>query len=263
MIPTTVLSALVKNGVYKDIFLADNFAKIPAEPFAVPWWFRTEFDVPAVPGRGRAVLEFDGINYRADIWLNGKKIADTSQIYGAFRQFRLDVTDGIRPGARNALAVMILPVEPGALTMGFVDWNPKAPDSNMGIWRPVRLRLTGDLVVHSPFVQTRLDLKTLKEARLTVSAEIENKAGEPREGTLNGRIGDIRFSRPVALAAHEKKNGRGDAGGLSPARDPRSPRLVDARSGDARALHLEPGSGPRRTGLRRGVDAVRHPRDRR
>jgi len=205
MIPTTVLSALVKNGVYKDIFLADNFAKIPAEPFAVPWWFRTEFDVPAVPGRGRAVLEFDGINYRADIWLNGKKIADTSQIYGAFRQFRLDVTDGIRPGARNALAVMILPVEPGALTMGFVDWNPKAPDSNMGIWRPVRLRLTGDLVVHSPFVQTRLDLKTLKEARLTVSAEIENKAGEPREGTFNGRIGDIRFSRPVALAAHEKK----------------------------------------------------------
>ncbi|MHB8055075.1 MAG: glycoside hydrolase family 2 protein [Candidatus Aminicenantales bacterium] len=89
--------------------------------------------------------------------------------------------------------------------MGFVDWNPKAPDSNMGIWRPVRLRRTGDLAVHVPFVQTRLDLKTLKEARLTVSAEIENKSGEAREGALEGRIGGIVFSQQVVLGPRETK----------------------------------------------------------
>jgi exo-1,4-beta-D-glucosaminidase len=204
-VPTTVLSALVKNKVYQDVYFADNFARIPKEPFQVPWWFRTEFDCLALPGRDRIELEFDGINYRANIWLNGTKIADTSQIFGAFRQFRLDVTEWIRPDGRNALAVEILPVEPGALTMGFVDWNPKAPDSNMGIWRPVRLRRTGDLAVHYPFVQTRLDLTTLKEARLTVSAEIENKAGEPREGVLEGRIGEIVFSQPVVLGPRETK----------------------------------------------------------
>ncbi len=204
-IPTTVLAALVKNKVYQDIYYADNLKRIPTDPFKVSWWFRTEFDCPAVPGRDRVELEFDGINYRANIWLNGTKIADAVRIFGTFRQFRLDVTGTVRKDARNALAVEVFPAEPGALTLGFVDWNPKPPDANLGIWRPVRVRQTGDLAVRFPFVQSRLDLKTLKEARLTVSAEIQNKAGETRNGTLEGRIGEILFAQPVSLAPGETK----------------------------------------------------------
>lgn len=204
-IPTTVLAALVKNKVYQNIYFADNLKRIPTDLFKVSWWFRTEFKCPAVPGQDRVELDFDGINYRANIWLNGTKIAGSDRIFGTFRQFRLDVTETVRKDGPNALAVEVFPAEPGALTLGFVDWNPKPPDTNLGIWRPVRVRRTGDLVVRFPFVQSRLDLKTLKEARLTVSAEIENKAGEIREGTLKGRIGEIIFARPVTLAPRETK----------------------------------------------------------
>jgi len=204
-VPTTVLSALVKNKIYQDIYFADNLAKIATDPFKVAWWFRTEFACPPVSGRARVEIEFDGINYLADVWLNGRKLADTTQMFGAFRQFRFDVTEAIRTDGPNALAVEIYPPGPGALTMGFVDWNPKPPDADMGIWRPVRVRRCGDLAVRFPFVRTHLDLETLKEAKLTVSAEVENKAGEARQGTVEGRIGGILFSRPVDLAAHETK----------------------------------------------------------
>ena len=204
-VPTTVLSALVKNKVYQDIYFADNLSRIPTDPFKVAWWFRTEFACPPVSGRERVEIEFDGINYLADVWLNGRKIADAAQMFGAFRQFRFDVTEAIRTDGPNALAVEIYPPGPGALTMGFVDWNPKPPDADMGIWRPVRVRRCGDLAVRFPFVRTHLDLETLKEAKLTVSAEVENKAGEARQGTVKGRIGGILFSRTVDLAAHETK----------------------------------------------------------
>jgi exo-1,4-beta-D-glucosaminidase len=195
----------VKNKVYQDIYYADNLTRIPTDLFKVSWWFRTEFECPPVRGQERVELEFDGINYRANIWLNGTKIADAGRIFGAFRQFRLDVTEKVHNGGANALAVEVFPAEPGALTLGFVDWNPKAPDSNLGIWRPVRVRRTGDLAVRLPFVQSRVYLKALKEARLTISAEIENKAGEVREGTLEGRIGEIVFAQPVTLAPRETK----------------------------------------------------------
>jgi exo-1,4-beta-D-glucosaminidase len=204
-VPTTVLSALVKDEVYRDVYFADNLKRIPTDAFKVSWWYRTEFRCPAGPGRDRVELEFDGINYRANVWLNGTKIADASRVFGAFRRFRFDATGAVRLDGPNALAVEVLPPGPGALTIGFVDWNPAAPDHSLGLWRPVRVRATGDVAVHFPFVKTELDLKTLKEARLTVSAELENKADRPRDCVLTGTIGEIVFSQPVKLAARETK----------------------------------------------------------
>jgi exo-1,4-beta-D-glucosaminidase len=223
-VPTTVLSALVKDHVYKDVYFSDNLKRIPTDAFKVSWWYRTEFKCPAIPGRDKVELELDGVNYRANIWLNGTKIADAGQVFGAFRRFRIDATGAARRDGSNALAVEIIPPGPGALTIGFVDWNPKAPDAELGLWRPVRVRTTGDVAVHFPFVKTSLDLKTLKEARLTVSAELENKADRPRDCVLEGRIGDIAFSQRVHLAAGETK-----AAEFAPAAYPklvvRSPRV--------------------------------------
>jgi exo-1,4-beta-D-glucosaminidase len=204
-VPTTVLAALVEGKVYKDIFFADRLKRVPAAAFKGSWWYRTEFDSLAAPGRNKVEIELDGVNYSANVWLNGTKIGDARDVFGAFRRFRFEV-DGalVREGA-NALAVEVFPPGPGALTLGFVDWNPKAPDSNLGLWRPVRVRATGDVAVRAPFVQAKLDTKTLKEARLTVSAEVENKAAQPRSVVLEGRIGEIAFSQPVSLAAGETK----------------------------------------------------------
>ena len=85
---------------------------------------------------------FEGINYSADIWLNGRQIGSREDVLGAFRMFELDVSSHLVSGA-NTLAILVYPPRPGDPTIGFVDWNPPPPDRNMGLWRGVRLRLNG------------------------------------------------------------------------------------------------------------------------
>ena len=46
VVPSTVLGTLVQNNVYRDIFMGRNLEKVPTEPFAVSWWYRTEFTLP-------------------------------------------------------------------------------------------------------------------------------------------------------------------------------------------------------------------------
>jgi exo-1,4-beta-D-glucosaminidase len=204
-VPGTVLGALVGNNVYRDIYAGKNFERIPADPFEGSWWYRTEFFVADDPAHNLFRLEFDGINYRANIWLNGKLVAGADKTAGAFRRFDFDVTGLLKPGSKNALAVEVFPPQPGDLTLGFVDWNPKPPDKNMGLWREVRLIRSGIVSLHFPFVKTRVDLDTLKEARLEISTEVRNNTGNRVSGVLEGRVEMLRFSRPVELEPGETK----------------------------------------------------------
>ncbi len=209
VVPSTVMGTLVQNNVYPDIFVGENLKAVPTKPFEVSWWYRREFLVP--PGRGtrHVRLEFDGINYRANVWLNGKKVADAAETFGPFRRFVIDVTGTARPGDRNVLAVEVFPPRKGDFTIGFVDWNPKPPDASMGIWRDVRVRTTGDVAVDNPFVMTKLDLATLKEARLTVSADLENLSSRKVAGTLEGTIGRLETRAGMAEGPMGRSETRG------------------------------------------------------
>ncbi|MCU7512894.1 MAG: glycoside hydrolase family 2 [Ignavibacteria bacterium] len=204
-VPSTVMGSLVNDKVYNDVFVGKNLSQIPEDQFTKSWWYRTEFSVPAKKGWEFVKLAFDGINYRANVWLNGKLVAKSDTLEGSFRQFELNVTGIARPGGKNVLAVEVFPPVPGEPTMGFVDWNPKSPDRNMGLYREVKLRLSGDVSVNFPFVRSTVDLKTLKSAKLTVSAEVKNNTSKKVQGTLIGEIGTIRFTKSVTLEAGENK----------------------------------------------------------
>jgi exo-1,4-beta-D-glucosaminidase len=197
-LPATVMAVLVANGVYKDIFFAKNLETIPEEPFKGPWWYRQEFDLPKEAPFTTARLIFEGINYRANIFLNGEKIAAADQTFGAFRVFDLNVSDLAMTG-RNYLAVEVLPPQPGEPTIGFVDWNPKPPDRNMGIFRPVKVKLSGPVALDHPFVSSQVDTQTLKQAKLTVTALLTNHGEKEARGTIKGEIGAIAFSQPYTL----------------------------------------------------------------
>ncbi len=221
-VPATVMAALVRNGVHKDPFFDRNLDAISLEPFKKAWWYRREFTLG--PGKLgiHTRLIFEGINYRASLWLNGKKIADRETIAGAFRTFEVDVTAGLRAGV-NALAVEVHPPQPGDFTMGFVDWNPLPPDRNMGIFREVRLRRTGAVSLEDVYVQSQVDLKTLRQAELTISADLVNRAGRALSGKVTGVIGGLRFQVPYSLAPGERKPiqiGAGQCAALR-IRDPR------------------------------------------
>jgi len=205
IVPSTIMGTLVQNNIYPDIFVGENLKAVPEQPFQVSWWYRREFVIPPGPGGRNIQLEFDGINYRANIWLNGKKVADAATTFGSFRRFSFDVTGTAKPGDRNVLAVEVFPPRKGDFTIGFVDWNPKPPDNNMGLWREVRVRTTGPVAINFPFVATKLDLSTLKVARLTVSAELVNRSADKVSGTLEVQIGTSKFSQEVELGPKETK----------------------------------------------------------
>lgn len=205
VVPSSVLGTLVENNVYRDIFFSKNLDKVPTAPFEVSWWYRREFVAPVAPGLTHKTLEFDGINYRANIWLNGKKVADAATVYGAYRRFSIDVTADLKTTEKNVLAIEVIPPKPGEPTIGWVDWNPAPPDRAMGLFREVRLRATGDVSIENPFVVTKLDLAAFKEARLTVSAELVNHSAADVAGTLEGRIEGLRFAREVALRPGETR----------------------------------------------------------
>lgn len=203
-VPATVMAALVRNGIHKDPFYDRNLETISPEPFKKAWWYRTEFAAePGGPGDHTRLL-FEGLNYRADVWLNGKKIADKATLAGTFRTFDLDVTAQLKKGV-NALAVEVYPPQPGEFTMGFVDWNPLPPDRNMGIFREVKLRRSGAVSLEDVFVQSTVNLKTLKEASLAITADLVNRSDRTTTGTLRGDIGSIQFSVPYSLAPGETK----------------------------------------------------------
>lgn len=203
-VPSTVLSALVKNKVYEDIYFGKNLEQITEDQFKHSWWYRKEFDISGPAEFDAARLNFDGINYRANIWVNGQKVAGTGTIYGSFRLFECDVTNILQTG-KNVLAVEVFPPKPGDFTIGFVDWNPAPPDQNMGLWRGVRLHLHGPVSIKNPFVQSRVNLQTLDNAGLTVSAELVNHTDKEISGVLEGEIEEIRFRRPYRLKSGERK----------------------------------------------------------
>ena len=219
-VPSTVVGSLVESGIYRDPFFGMNLRALPGmtypiganfvdtvmapnSPFAVPWWYRTTFRVPAAMRGRRVALHFDGINYRANIWLNGRRLADSSVVAGTYRRYELDVTEVVKWVGTNVVAVEVFAPTPPDLQTTWVDWNPSPPDKNMGLWQPAYLTSSGDVVVRYPVVVSRVDTATLRSAQLTVATNLRNLASRPVTGTLRGRIGHVAFSRPVTLAPHD------------------------------------------------------------
>ncbi len=216
-VPSTVLGALVDQKVYPDPYYGTNIESIPgyftgrkkempeSSPFRVPWWYRTVFSLPAEYKDKHTWLKFHSINYKANIWLNGHLIADTTTIEGAYRLYTLDITQYAAPGKKNCLALEIFPPKGMDLTITWVDWNPTPPDIGMGIWYDVTLRSSGVVAIENPHVVTNLDLPALNLAKLTVSAEIVNTEKKLVSGTLKGIIENIEFTQEVNLEPGEKR----------------------------------------------------------
>ncbi len=203
-VPTTVLGALIDAGVYKEPFFAKNLEKIPAEPFKKSWWFRTEFSVDNFNDNNEQLRLFiDGINYRANFWLNGVQIASQDTLYGAFRQFEIDITSIVK--SSNILAVEIFPPTVRNFYMGFVDWAPTPPDNYMGIYREVRLIRSGKVSLDAPFVKTEVNTESLKDAKISISSELSNYSSVQKTITVSGTIEDIHFSKDFTLNPNEKK----------------------------------------------------------
>lgn len=222
-VPGTILTTLVDQGVYPDPLLGLNNLAIPDSLSRQSWWYRLRFQAPKSQRGRRAWLEFDGINYAADIWLNGHLLGS---MRGAFRRGRFDATRWLRPRGENVLAVRIQPPpHPGRpheesarsgqgpnggvlATDGptFIasegwDWLPGIRDRNSGLWQPVRLRFTGPVTLLDPQVITDLPLPDTTRAAVTVRVTLRNARRRPQRVTVTGELAGRSFSQHVTVPA--------------------------------------------------------------
>lgn len=202
-VPSTVMGVLTANGLYPDLFMGTNIKDIDKSQFDKPFWYRNEFALPQLTKDQHVTLNFDGISYYANIWLNGKLIASSDSVYGTYRHFSFDVTPYVK--SDNVLAVEVFKAKPGDPNIGFADWNPRPADENMGLYRNVYLTVTGGVKLTNTYVQPKVNTATLDEAWLTIETEVENLTDKEVSGDLIGEIESKTFSYPVVLAPKEKK----------------------------------------------------------
>ena len=224
-VPGTVLRTLVDQGVYPDPYYGLNNLAIPEDLCRKDWWYRCSFDLSEdMLSKETLELLFNGINYKADVWFNGQKLGN---IAGAFIRGRFDITELAK--ADNTLAVHIYPpANPGipheqsprsgggknggALCLdgptffcseGW-DWMPGVRDRNIGIWQDVQLIATGGISFGDTQVITDLPLPEVSWADLTVLTSLKNASSSERNVVLEGRIGDVTFTKEVTLPAESE-----------------------------------------------------------
>ncbi len=224
-VPSTVLAALVADGTYADPYFGENLRSIPGtnypigkdfsllpmpkdSPFRCSWWYRIEFATPKDAADERVWLDFDGINDRANIWLNGRQIAGSQAVAGMFRSYEFDVSRFLRPNGPNALAVETIAQTPADLGIGWNDWNPMPPDKDMGLWRGVSLRATGVVKIEFPAVGTHFPRSSLDQADLTVIAQLRNDSAKPVSGVLEANLEGHTILSNIVLHANETRDVR-------------------------------------------------------
>lgn len=206
-VPSTVMGVLTANGLYTDALEGMNYPEIDKTLFDTTWWYRTEFDLPALKENEHSDLLIDGISYAANIWLNGQQIATRDSLHGPFRQFRLDITPAVKKG-RNVLAVEVFRAQPGEPNIGFVDWNPRPADESMGIFREVRVAVTGEVSLSNSAVRSKVNTQTLDEAWLTLETTLTNRAEHAVQGALKAELEGKTFGTEVSLQPGETRTVR-------------------------------------------------------
>jgi hypothetical protein len=228
-VPGTVLTSLVNDRVYPEPLYGENERPeiIPESLVHTSYWYRTVVRIPSAYTNRHVWLNFDGINYSAEVWVNG---AQVGTMRGAFIRGIFDVTAQVKPGQPSVVAVLVTPEpNPGVphehtwrdgvgqnggitaldgptflSTIGW-DWLDAVRDRDTGIWQRVFLSATGPVVVKDPLVTTDLPLPITDSSDVTVETTVENVSDEPVAGVVHGAIENIVFERQVTLAPHSSQ----------------------------------------------------------
>ncbi|KAH3760845.1 glycosyl hydrolase family 2 [Pelomyxa schiedti] len=215
-VPCTVLGGLLQNGVYEDPFYGINLQSISSEPFnSTTWWYRTEFSTTSDLAGEQLTVLFKGINYRANVWVNGIQIGKEEDIVGTFRWFSFDITSYALVPGTNSLAVEIYKPEDVSigsststdLAISFVDWSPEPPDGNMGLWQEVVFqKKSGPVAIAYPQVSAELGYgtnNTVTSASVTILLELHNYGPVAKSGTVFASIPQSgTVSQTVSVSAY-------------------------------------------------------------
>jgi hypothetical protein len=227
-VPGTVLTTMIDRGIYPDSDYGLNNLAIPESLNKQDYWYRVDFPSPksaqfsSSNDRRKLRLTLNGINYSAEVWLNGKRLGD---IKGAFIRGVFDVTGLVAPGGKNTLAIRISPPphpgipneesikggpgENGGIMVidgpTFVasegwDWIPGIRDRNTGLWQDVTLGATGLVRLGDPQVVTTLPLPDTSRADVRITVPVENLSDKPVKTMVTASFDDVSVSKSATLA---------------------------------------------------------------
>ena len=166
--------------------------------FTADFWYRNSFQIPAVQRGKNVYLNFDAVNWKADVWFNGQLLANNlpgykHSIEGAFTRAKFNVTAAARYGEDNYLAVRIYRNKtPGLVTtqglaegplanggqlgadnptmhaaVGW-DWLPTIRGRNIGIYNDVTVTYGGGVQLENAWIETKLNIT---ETSVNISAK--------------------------------------------------------------------------------------------
>ena len=231
IVPGTVLTSFLTAGAIPDPNYSDWQTQISDSYFTTDFWYRNKFEIPAGQKGKTTWLNFDAINWKADVYFNGSFLG---KIEGAFMRGNFDITKLANYGGDNYLAVFIHKNQtPGPVTIQTLenpgknggvlgadnptihasvgwDWVPTIRGRNTGVYNDVYLSYTQDAKLQDPWIIVDLDTenKDFSKASLTVKTELVNAQSKPVNVVVKGKIqpGNISFeSSPVTLQGSEVK----------------------------------------------------------
>ena len=204
IVPGTVFHSYVAADKESNPDYADNIYKVDKSKYNRPYWYRAEFSAQGFPAGKRIWLNFNGINKRGEVYLNGHHIGT---INGLMQRGIYDITDLLHKNKPNAIAVLVITPNtdhglanresPTYLSSGSWDWMPSVPGLNSGITDVVSITSTGPVSVEDPWIRT--DLPNKKLANLIVNVKLNNASAKPVSGRIKLVInpGNITVSGPV------------------------------------------------------------------
>lgn len=210
IVPGTVFSSYVNAGIEEDPNFGDNIHRVDRSKYDRSFWYRTEFSIPSDFYKEHIWLNFNGVNRKAEIYLNGQPLGTLD---GFMERGQYDITHKLNPSGKNILAVLVhIPATPLAnqgsptyLSSGGWDWMPYVPGLNSGITDKVWLSNTGHTTIIDPWI--RSELPTKARAELSVELDVKNNNIASEKITIKGLInpGNIEFTQEVTLNALESR----------------------------------------------------------
>jgi hypothetical protein len=217
-VPGTVLANYLAAGAIPDPLYADNQLQISESWFTADFWYRQNFVVPDEFQGRKVFLNFKGINWKAEVFVNG---VYAGNIDGAFTRASFDITQLVSPGETAGLAVLIRKNDnPGEVTeqhlkdpdgnggiigldsptyVSAIGWNwlPTIRGRNTGITDDVYLSASGPVTISNPQISTQLQLPDTTRAAFSISVSLQNHDLSPVQGNLRVKSSYFLLEIPV------------------------------------------------------------------
>ena len=206
------------SGHTNKYFYEQELRKVNKTQFDVDWYFRTNFELNISNSEDKLIImHINGINYKSDVYLDGKLVSNKANIIGTFIKYSLDITEILDKTIKKHYIAFkvsrphnqwnVSNKDETDLAISFVDWNPEAPDSNMGIWQPVDIEIfkKKQLTVSSAFIRTEIIEE--KKINLEIVLHIKNWEGRRVENTFSVQLGNFIYFyvKDVVFESFEEK----------------------------------------------------------